>query len=43
MSAQGSALSQTEIDVALVVIIQAWPNLPVAIRKGIVSMVRAIR
>lgn len=29
------------VDVALVVVIQAWPYLPEAIRKGILAMVRA--
>jgi hypothetical protein len=29
------------IDVGLVVVIQAWPHLPEAIRKGILAQVRA--
>jgi hypothetical protein len=29
------------IDVGLVVVIQAWPHLPEAIRKGILALVRA--
>jgi hypothetical protein len=41
MNAQGGDLGQSQIDVALVVIIQAWPHLPEAIRKGILSLVRA--
>ena len=40
-SAQGSPLSQAQIDVALVVVIQAWPPLPEAIKAGILAMVRA--
>ncbi len=40
-SSQGSALSQAQIDVALVVVIQAWPHLPEAIRTGILALVRA--
>lgn len=40
-SAQGSDLGQSQIDVALVVVIQAWPHLPEAIRKGILAMARA--
>ena len=40
-SAQGSPLSQAQIDVALVVVIQAWPHLPEAIKAGILAMVRA--
>jgi len=40
-SPQGSDLGPSQIDVALVVVIQAWPHLPAAIRKGILAMVRA--
>ena len=39
-SAQGSALSQAQIDVALVVVIQAWPHLPEAIKVGVLALVR---
>ena len=41
MIAQGGDLGQSQIDVGLVVVIQAWPRLPEAIRKGILAMVRA--
>lgn len=37
---KGSDLSQAQIDVGLVVVIQPWPHLPEAIRKGILAMVR---
>jgi hypothetical protein len=30
------------IDVGLVTVIQAWPDLPEAIRKGILALVRAV-
>ena len=40
-SAKGDVLRQTQIDAALVVVIQAWPHLPEAIRKGILAMIRA--
>ena len=39
-SVQGDVLSQAQIDVGLVVVIQAWPSLPEAIRAGILAMVR---
>jgi len=39
-SAQGTPLSQAQIDVALVIVIQAWPQLPEAIQAGILAMVR---
>jgi hypothetical protein len=32
--------AKPKIDVALVVVIQAWPRLPEAIRAGILAMVR---
>jgi hypothetical protein len=40
-SDQGNALSQAQIDVGLVVVIQAWPHLPEAIRAGILALIRA--
>jgi hypothetical protein len=40
-SGQGNALSNGQIDVGLVLVIQAWPRLPEAIRVGILAMVQA--
>jgi hypothetical protein len=40
-SAMGGAYGSAQIDVALVVVIQAWPHLPEAIRAGILALVRA--
>jgi hypothetical protein len=41
-SAQGSDLGQSQIDVGLVVVIQAWPHLPKAIQKGILALARVL-
>ena len=40
-SAQGSVHGEAQIDVGLVVVIQAWPHLLEAIRKGILALVCA--
>jgi hypothetical protein len=36
---QGGVSDEARIDVGLVVVIQAWPHLPEAIRAGILAMV----
>ena len=41
MNVQGVDLRHAQIDVSLVVVIEAWPHLPEAIRKGILALVRA--
>ena len=38
-SDQGGVRGGAQIDVALVVVIQAWPNVPEVIQAGIVAMV----
>jgi len=38
-----SAPDPAQIDAGLVIVIQAWPHLPEAIRAGILAIVRATR